>query len=132
MPTEEYPLSLYNHKDYPYISSMYRSVPGLRKITRYPEVGLHPDTAKELGLEEGNWAWIENQQGRIAQLLKINPDIDPRMVDVAFGWWYPEQQSNLHGWSESNLNILTPSAPTEPVLGAVQMHGLPVKVYKAE
>jgi len=108
------------------------SVPGLRKLVRYPEVGLHPDTAKKLGIEEGNWAYIENQQGRIRQMVKLDPNIDARMVDVAFGWWFPEQGSNLHGWSESNLNILTPSDPTEVAMGSVQMHGLPVKVYKAE
>ncbi|HEX75213.1 MAG TPA: molybdopterin-dependent oxidoreductase [Dehalococcoidia bacterium] len=132
MPTEEYPLVMFNSKDYPFISSMYRSVPGLREKSRYPRVGLHPDTAKKLGLEEGNWAYIENRQGRIRQMVKIDPKLDPRMVDVAFGWWYPEQQSNLHGWSESNVNILVPSEPFDVVTGSMQTHGLPVKVYKAE
>lgn len=132
MPTEEYPLVMFNSKDYPYISSMYRSVPGLRDKVRYPRLGLHPDTAKKLGLEEGDWAYIENRQGRIRQMVKIDSKLDPRMIDVAFGWWYPEQQSNLHGWSESNVNILTPSEPIEVVTGSAQCHGLPVKVYKAE
>jgi anaerobic selenocysteine-containing dehydrogenase len=104
----------------------------LRNITPEPVAELHPNTAKEYRLKEGDWIFIETRKGRITQKLVLNPSLDPRVVFVAFGWWYPEDPSGLNQWDKSNLNILTESGPPyDMVVGGVQIKGLPCRVSKA-
>jgi thiosulfate reductase/polysulfide reductase chain A len=76
--------------------------------------------------------YIETPSGRIKQRLKLNGDINPRVVVVAFGWWFPEGKPlELYGWREANLNILTDSAlPLYPAMGSTNLRGFPCKVYK--
>ena len=129
--SDEYPLLLTNAKEETYIASSYRNVPMLRKITPDPIVELHPSTAKKYGLKEGEWIFIETRKGKITQKLVLNQSLDPRVVFVAFGWWFPEEPSNLFQWDKSNLNILTESGPPyDMVAGGVQIKGLPCRVYK--
>ena len=34
----------------------------MRKLGRYPEVDMHPDTARNMDIREGDWVWIETPQ----------------------------------------------------------------------
>ena len=73
-------------------------------------VEIHPDTAREVGIEEGEWTIIETTWGKIKQRAKLSTRIDPRMVDVQYGWWFPEEIPEdpiLYRAFESNVNILT-------------------------
>jgi hypothetical protein len=62
----------------------------------------------------------------------MNADLDPRIVVVAFGWWFPERgSSGLYGWEESNLNVLTDNEPPLcPAMGSTNLRGILCKVYK--
>jgi hypothetical protein len=38
--------------------------------------------------------------------------MDPRVVVLDYGWWFPEgDAADLHGWTRSNVNILTDNQP---------------------
>jgi anaerobic selenocysteine-containing dehydrogenase len=94
---------------------------------------LNPQTAAKLGIKDGDWIYIETPRGRIKQKLKINEALDARVIFAAFGWWFPEKPaSELHGWQESNLNILTTSDPRDPALGSPNLRGGLCRVYKAD
>ncbi|MHA2072962.1 MAG: molybdopterin dinucleotide binding domain-containing protein [Candidatus Thorarchaeota archaeon] len=57
---------------------------------------LHPDTAKNLGLTEGDLVSIESRRGRIDDLqLQLTEDIDPRVVWASDGWWVKDGNMNL-------------------------------------
>jgi anaerobic selenocysteine-containing dehydrogenase len=130
--SEEYPLLMTNAKESAYYLSGYRQVAYLRKITPEPLVELHPETARKYGLKEGNWIYIETRKGRVKQKLTLNPDLDPRVVFAAFGWYFPEEASNLYEWTKSNINILTESdPPDDAAIGSVELRGVPCKVYAA-
>ncbi|MBW1789302.1 MAG: molybdopterin-dependent oxidoreductase [Deltaproteobacteria bacterium] len=128
--SNEYPLILTNRKETGFMLSGYRSDPGMRK--KYPEaiVELHPYTAAQAGVEEGDLVNIETKKGRIVQKVRFSADLDPRVVMPAFGWWYPEEESNLYEWRKSNLNILVDGFPEELSTGAVQLRGIPCRIYK--
>ncbi len=129
--SDDYPLLLTNAKEEAFVGSGYRNVTMLRKITPDPIVELHPSTARQHGLKEGEWIFIETRKGRITQRLVLNPNLDPRVVFVAFGWWFPEEPSDLYQWDRSNLNILTESGPPyDMIAGGVQIKGLPCRVGK--
>ncbi|MDE3077799.1 MAG: molybdopterin-dependent oxidoreductase, partial [Chloroflexota bacterium] len=128
----EYPLLLTNAKEEAYMLSGFKGVASIRLMRPDPMVELHPDTAVELGLEEGAWVYIETKGGRIKQRLSLNPGIDRRVAMVAFGWWFPEQAKAGYGWRDSNINMLTPSGPDyDPSTGGVALRGIPCRVSRA-
>ena len=131
--SEEFPLLMTSKKEFPYLHSEGRQIKPLRELSPWPEVEIHPETARSLDLKEGEWVWVESPQGRIKQKLRFNNSLDPRVIYVAYGWWFPERgETELYGWDESNLNCLTSSSPPyEPTLGSLTLRGIPCKVYKA-
>ena len=130
--TGAFPLIFTNRKETGYMLSGYRGDRAMRK--RYPEplVEIHPQTAAEAGVSEGDMVYIETLKGRITQKVKLNADLDPRVVMPAFGWWFPETPSTLYDWRKSNLNVLTDGFPEELSTGAVQLRGIPCRIYRPE
>ena len=131
---KEYPLIFTSAKDPFYFHSAYRNIPSLRKLSPDPTVLLHPDTASRLGIQEEDWISIETKRGTIHQRAKLNNEIDPRVIILSFGWWFPERKDlELCGWKESNLNVLTSSDPPyEPAIGSTSLRAVPCRIYKSQ
>lgn len=91
--------------------SEHRQIPWLREIRPNPSIEINPKTAKELGIIDGEWVYIENKRGRIKSKAKVTPTIPPWMVMVAHGWWLPETEGKapyFYGVWEYNVNNLIP------------------------
>jgi anaerobic selenocysteine-containing dehydrogenase len=131
---KEYPLIFTSAKDPFYFHSAYRNISSLRKLSPEPIVLIHPDTAAHLGIDEGDWVSVETKQGTIRQKAKLNTEIDPRVVVISFGWWFPERNDlELSGWKESNLNILTNNDPPyDPAIGSTSLRAVPCRIYKSK
>ncbi|MCX6655196.1 MAG: molybdopterin-dependent oxidoreductase [Candidatus Bathyarchaeota archaeon] len=126
----EYPLIMTSYKNYYFYHSSHRNIPSLRKLSPEPVARLHPETMKKLGLNQGGMVNIETQNGRIKQRLRSDPDIDHRVVLVAYGWWFPEDDD--FGWEEANINILTSNDPPfDPAIGTPNLRGLMCKITRA-
>ena len=131
-PEGEYPLLLTSAKERHFVHSAYRNIASLRRMKTEPVVELNPEIAHKAGLKEGDWVYIETRRGKIKQKLQLSSELDPRVVIASYGWWFPEEPSNLYGWNRSNLNILTESEPPyEPTLGSVELRGIPCRIHKA-
>jgi anaerobic selenocysteine-containing dehydrogenase len=129
----EFPLMLFNGKEAAYMLTGYKQVEFLKKMRPNPVVELHPDTAARFGLKEGDWIYIETKKGRIKQVLSLDPNLDPRLVYVAFGWYFPEESEDLYQFRRSNINVLTDiDPPYENLTGAIELGGIPCRVYKTE
>jgi len=110
---------------------------GFREQHPWPIVDIHYETARELGIANGDWVWIENKRGRILQTARVGPGIHPKVVNVQSHWWFPElpaEEPWNHGALMSNANILTPDDPEtlDPMTGGWANRALLCKVYKAE
>lgn len=129
---EEYPLILTTWKAAPYRHSGGRQIAKLRNKHPDPIISINTDTASKLGIEDNEWVYIETKRGRIKQKAKLTDDIDPRVVAVDYGWWFPEKGSSEgYGWAESNVNILTDNNPPySPEMGSNNMRGILCKVSK--
>ena len=95
----------------PMYHSEQRQIEKARKPNPDPLVTLHPDTAAGLGLTDDDWVRIVTPQGSIRARTRLTDILDPRMVDVQHGWWFPEREiteSELYGVFESNANVLCP------------------------
>jgi anaerobic selenocysteine-containing dehydrogenase len=130
--SDSYPLIFTNRKETGFMLSGYRGDPSMRK--RYPEplVEIHPQAAARAGVSEGDVVYIETVRGRITQKVKLNSNLDPRVIMPAFGWWFPEKASTHYDWRKSNINILTERFPEELSTGAIQLRGIPCRIYKPE
>ena len=131
--TEDFPLLVTNPKEDVYVNSGYKQIPVLRGMRPEPVVQLNPETARNAGLKEGDQIYIETKTGRITQRLHLNPDLDHRVVNASFGWWFPEDSSNLYGWDRANINILSgdDDGPIDRAVGSTVLRGIPCRVYKA-
>jgi len=129
---KEYNLIYTNYKSAAYRHSDGKQIQGLRTGEPEPIIEIHPETASKLGIKEGDWVYIETKRGRITQKAKLSTGIDPRVVYICYGWWYPEgDASTSYDWAKSNLNVLTgDTPPINPELGTPNMRGTLCKVYK--
>jgi anaerobic selenocysteine-containing dehydrogenase len=109
---EEYPLVLCTGARSPVLfHSEHRQIPWLREIEPDPTVEIHPQTAKDLGVTNGEWVYVENQKARIKAKAKLSPLIHPKVVMVLHGWWLPETEGKdpyLYGVWDYNVNNLIP------------------------
>jgi len=133
---KEYPYILITGSrelNFPYFHTQYHYVPWLREIQPYPPMLIHPETAGELGIEDGGWAWIETRHGRARFKANITKRIRRKVISACHAWWYPELPAPEHGAFESNVNVLVdPQGATDPATGTTELRGLLCKVYKAE
>jgi thiosulfate reductase/polysulfide reductase chain A len=131
---ETYPLVLTSAHDKNYVHSQNRHLKTYREKQPKPYVMIHPDTAANLGIREGDQVYIENARGRIKQTAALSEDVHPRVVNVAYGWWFPERGiDEEYGWKEANINILTDdSPPYSPEIGSPTMRGFVCRISKAE
>lgn len=130
---KEYPLVLTSAKSGPYRHSGGRQIASLRAIHSEPVLNINPETAGKLGIADGDTVYIETKRGRIEQKAVLTSGLDPRVVVADYDWWFPERgPSQLYGWEESNINILTDSDPPyNREMGSTNLRGLLCKVYKA-
>ncbi|MGQ9546490.1 MAG: molybdopterin-containing oxidoreductase family protein [Dehalococcoidia bacterium] len=108
---------------------------GMRERRPDPLTDIHPDTAGQLGISEGDWIYIETRRGRIKQRAHLNPGILPNVVNCEASWWFPEKpgaEPSLHGLWESNANVLTLDDPDccDPLTGGWCNRALLCRVYK--
>lgn len=129
---KDYPLILTSWHNVAYHHSDNRHLATLRGVEPEPFVEIHPETATGLGIEDGDQVYIETKRGRIKQRAVLSEGIDPRVVGVSYCWWFPEQGADsLHGWRESNINILTESEPPyNAEVGSTNLRGILCRVYK--
>jgi len=130
---KQYPLILTSWKPEPFRHSGGRQIASLRNKYPEPITSIHPKTASELGIKDGDWVYVETKRGKIRQKALLTTDIDPRVVIVDFAWWFPERgTADLYGWAESNINILTDNKPPyNREMGSPNLRGMVCRVYKA-
>jgi len=109
---KEYPLVLTTGaRKFTSFHSEHRQISTLREIDPYNEMEIHPDTAAQLGIIDGDWVMMENMFGKCKAKAKLTPIIHPKVVHSTHGWWYPEkpgEEPSLFGVWESNINTLIP------------------------
>ena len=115
-----------------FFTSEHRQLAKLRSSHRDPVVEIHPAAARRHDIDDGDWVWIETRRGKIKQRAKLTDGIDPRVINVEFGWWFPERRDGECGVWESNANVLTDIGPPyDPAMGTYQLRALLCRIEKA-
>jgi len=118
----EYPLILstgvreleYWHSQQRHCSSLLRRNPEAR-------AEVHPETAAQYGISDGDYLWIETRRGRARMKAIVTEDIRSDMVATRHGW---------HG--EANENLLTDDAPIDPEGGFPALTGVLCRISRGD
>jgi anaerobic selenocysteine-containing dehydrogenase len=130
---QAYPLIMVTHRNIIYMHSEFRQLPSFRKVEPNPWIEINPETAGKEGIRDGEWMWIERPgfQERIRGKARYVHELDPRVISVHVGWWFPEKPGPDHGAFESNINsIISSGPPYDPVNGNHQARALLCRVGK--
>ncbi|MFH1481011.1 MAG: molybdopterin-dependent oxidoreductase, partial [Pseudomonadota bacterium] len=86
----DYPLILISSKSPYFLHSSYRWIKRLRDKQPNPEAEIHPETASRYGISQGEEISVETKYGEITYQARLSEGIHPRVVNGAYGWWFPE------------------------------------------
>lgn len=108
---KEYPLIMTTGgRSFEFFHSEHRQMPTMRELHPDPLLMVNPKTAESLGIQEGDWVWVESKRGRFKQKARLFPGIAENVVHAEHGWWFPEKEAaspSLFGVFDSNPNNLT-------------------------
>jgi thiosulfate reductase/polysulfide reductase chain A len=134
---KDYPLILITGGSAPqYHSEHHQIAMGMRERPPDPIVDINTETARQLGINDGDWVYIETRRGRIKQKAHVTGGVRHDVVNCEASWWYPEMRGEepyLHGLWESSVNVLTADDPDAcgELVGGWALRALLCKVYKA-
>ena len=109
-------LGLYKH-------NQYQTVPWIQEIIPHPFVEIHPDTARGLEIENGEWVNVESIRGKIRVTAKVTEEVDPRVAMITHGWGQPYAEGDP-------TNLITDDKERCPVSGSTGNRSFLSKVVK--
>jgi anaerobic selenocysteine-containing dehydrogenase len=101
-----------------YLHWQYRYIPKLRKIAPEPVFEIHPQTALQHGIAEGETAEVQTTHGKIRLKAHLTSRIRPDVTHVP------------QGWEEANVNELTGMEGADPLSGFPNLKSLRCRIQK--
>ncbi len=131
---EDAPFIMTSRKSPYFRHSQGRHIKPLRYLHREPMVTINKESAKELGIEEGDTVKIRTPLGSIVQRAKLSERIHPKVVELDYAWWFPEDgPEKIFSWDTSNINVLIEDGPPYgKELGTVRLRGIGCWIEKAK
>jgi len=128
---EDFPLVLTSAKSRFYLHSSYRWLKPLREKRKHPKAEIHPETAEKLGIKDGDAVIIETRHGEIRQIAQLTDAIHPKVINAAYGWWFPEAKSeDQYDWKTSNFNMLTSMETLGKEFGTPNLKGIGCRIRR--
>jgi anaerobic selenocysteine-containing dehydrogenase len=120
---DRYPLVLSCAKSLFFCETQHRQVAALRKSAPDPQVEIHPATAADRGITDGDWISLDTPRGSVRARAKLNASLDPAVVFGQHGWWQGCEELGLAGYppygpGSANLNLVLSQAPSDPISGS--------------
>jgi anaerobic selenocysteine-containing dehydrogenase len=133
----QFPLILTCTKHTLFCESQHRALPSLRRQAQEPEVELHPTTAAERGIQEGDWVRIETPESSVRAKARFNPNLAPDVVCGQHGWWQPCPEIDAPGYDAfssegANFNLLIGNQAIDPISGSVPHRAYLCQVRRLE
>ena len=132
----EWPLLLLTGaREKSYHHSRYRDHGWARKVSPEPWVQIHPDTAAEAALADGDWVRVEtpDSDGACRLQVTVTDSVAPGVLRTGMGWWYPEARGPERGALDVNINgAMSYGAPWDPATGSPDTRGLLCRISAVE
>jgi anaerobic selenocysteine-containing dehydrogenase len=92
---------------------------------------MHPETARIVGADDGEWVRVVTPKGEVKQKVRLSERLDPRVVYLDYGWWFPEEApEGLFGWDRANINLLTGNEDLGREMGTPNLRAFPCRIEK--
>ncbi|MFB3883800.1 MAG: molybdopterin-dependent oxidoreductase [Thermodesulfobacteriota bacterium] len=126
---EKFPLTGTSRKPGIYSHTKHRNIPEVSKVQPEPFVWMHPEDARERGIENGSWVEVGSLRGKIELEARIGEGIPigaPKgSVVLDFGWGNP--------WDKkANINALTDDQDRDPISSGTSNRLFPCEVRKKQ
>ncbi|MDR0500231.1 MAG: molybdopterin-dependent oxidoreductase [Coriobacteriales bacterium] len=129
---KDYPLIVTTGRRIPvYFHSEHRQLPWCRELWPTPRCEVNPEDAAELGIEQGDWIWIETKWGKVRQVADLYYGIKKGTICCEHQWWFPELNESGHGFQLSGINCVNDRDAQCPICGASNLRAYLGKIYKA-
>ena len=122
-PNKEYPFVLITGaRKYLYYHSRYRNIARFLTALPVPEVEIHPEDAKKIGIGDKERVRIISEIGSLEIQTKImhEKEILPGVLQIT------------HGWDEANVNLITYDLINDPISGFPLLKAIPIRVEKID
>jgi len=127
---EKFPLNGTSRKPGIYSHTKFRNIPEVSKVQPKPFVWMHPQDARQRGIENGSWTEVESPLGKIELEARVVEEAGPietplGVVVIDFGWGNP--------WDgTANINLLTNDKDRDRISSATSNRLFPCEVRKKE
>jgi anaerobic selenocysteine-containing dehydrogenase len=130
--SDTYPLRLTTAKWPQYCHSQQHALPSLRGKLPEPVVELHPDTAMQQGIQEGDWISIHSAVGTMHARASMTTKIASDTVCAQYGWWESCPRLDLPDYDldRFNYNRLIDDENVDPASGSNAMRGYPCSITR--
>jgi anaerobic selenocysteine-containing dehydrogenase len=98
-----------------------KSITQLRSLAPDPIAWVHPSTAQEAGIIDGENIVVETRRGKARVKASVTEDMMPGVVTLTHGWE-----------EEANANILTELDAKDPVTGYCEYRNIACRIRKAD
>lgn len=98
-----------------------RNIKVLQRLAPEPLVLMHPDTAADVNVGDGETVVVETPRGDMEARAQLTPGIDRRVI-----------QAPSHWPGKGNVNLVTDNANCAPMIGSIQLRCQLCRVRKKE
>ncbi len=116
-----------------YHHSRFREQAWAKKMSPDPLARLHPHTATSLGLQSGEWIWMETRggPGRCRLKVDVNERTPVGLLVTGMGWWRPDAPAPQFGALDVNVNAaLSYAGPYDPMSGSPDSRAIPCRIER--
>jgi anaerobic selenocysteine-containing dehydrogenase len=92
--------------------TQFRTLPWIREMEPDPFAEIHPRTALDLGIEDGQWMKVISPKGSLRVRARVRATVHPRVVMVTYGYGEP------YAGGEDLTNLITSEKERDPIVGA--------------
>jgi anaerobic selenocysteine-containing dehydrogenase len=133
--SRQFPLILTSFRHLHFVDQQHRNIPRLRRAVREPFVEIHPGSAAELNIIDGEWVNLETVVGKIKLKAKFNDALHPRVVCAPYGWWQACSELGLPGYDPlgqngANVNLIISNDYVDQISASVPHRSRMCRVTK--
>ena len=114
-----------------WLHNSYRLVKGKPRCT----LMLHPETAKEYGIEDGQNVKVTSRVGSVMIVAEVTDELMPRVVSIPHGFGHGRkgvQQKIAQAHAGVSVNDLTDDTLIDKLSGNAAVNGVPVQLEAVE
>ena len=114
-----------------WLHNSYRLVKGKPRCT----LMLHPETAKEYGIEDGQNVKVTSRVGSVMIVAEVTDELMPGVVSIPHGWGHGRkgvQQKIAQAHAGVSVNDLTDDTLIDQLSGNAAVNGVPVQLEAVE